>query len=169
MIESFDWAVALLRLVAGAVILAHGVKHARGRVKTANWFGSIGFRQPDLQWFASTATEIGVGVLLIVGLGTSLAAAGLVAVMVVAFWTVHRSVGFWVTARPDEGWEYVLVLGAVAAAIAIGGPGEFSIDAVLGIEDLLNGWVGAALVAGGVVAAGAQIATFFRPNETAGT
>ena len=169
MIEAFDWAVALLRAVAGAVILAHGIKHARGRVKTANWFGSIGFRQPDLQWFASTATEIGVGVLLIIGLGTSLAAAGFVAVMTVAFWTVHRSVGFWVTARPDEGWEYVLVLGTVGAAIAIGGPGEFSIDAMLGIEDLLNGWVGAALVVGGVVAAAAQIAIFFRPNEAAGT
>jgi len=169
MTESFDWAAALLRLVAGGVILAHGVKHARGRVKTANWFGSIGFRQPELQWFASTATEIGVGVLLIVGLGSSLAAAGLIAVMVVAFWTVHRSVGFWVTARPDEGWEYVLVLGTVGAAIAIGGPGEFSIDAVLGIEDLLSGWVGAAFVAGGIVAAALQMATFFRPNEAAGT
>lgn len=169
MIEWFDWAVALLRLVAGVVILAHGVKHARGRTKTAKWFGSIGFRQPELQWFASTATEIGVGVLLIVGLGTSLAAAGLVAVMTVAFWTVHRSVGFWVTARPDEGWEYVLVLGTVGAAIAIGGPGEFSIDATLGIEDVLNGWVGAVLVAGGIVAAVAQIATFFRPNEATGT
>ena len=169
MIEPFDWAVALLRLVAGSVILAHGIKHAQGRVKTANWFGSIGFRQPDLQWFASTATEIGVGVLLILGLGTSLAAAGLVAVMAVAFWTVHRSVGFWVTARPDEGWEYVLVLGTAGAAIAIGGPGEFSIDAVLGIEDLLNGWAGAALVAGGVVAAATQIAIFFRPNETTGS
>jgi putative oxidoreductase len=169
MIESIDWTMALLRVIAGAVILAHGVKHARGRVKTANWFGSIGFRQPELQWFASTATEIGVGVLLIVGLGTPVAAAGLVAVMAVAFWTVHRSVGFWVTARPDEGWEYVLVLGTVGAAIAIGGPGEFSIDAMLGIEDSLNGWVGAALVVGGIVAAAAQIATFFRPNETAGT
>ncbi len=169
MIEPIDWAMALLRGVAGAVILAHGVKHARGRVKTANWFGSIGFRQPELQWFASTATEIGVGVLLIIGLGTSLAAAGLVAVMVVAFWTVHRSVGFWVTARPDEGWEYVLVLGTVGAAIAIGGPGEFSIDAMLGIEDLLNGWVGAALVVGGIVAAAVQMATFFRPNEAGGT
>ncbi|MEA2010434.1 MAG: DoxX family protein [Actinomycetota bacterium] len=169
MIESFDWGVALLRLVAGVVILAHGVKHARGRTKTAKWFGSIGFRQPELQWFASTATEIGVGVLLIVGLGTSLAAAGLVAVMTVAFWTVHRSVGFWVTARPDEGWEYVLVLGTVGAAIAIGGPGEFSIDATLGIEDVLSGWVGAVLVAGGIVAAVAQMATFFRPNEATGT
>jgi putative oxidoreductase len=169
MIESFDWAVALLRVVAGAVILVHGVKHARGRVKTANWFGSIGFRQPELQWFASTATEIGVGVLLIIGLGTPLAATGLVAVMAVAFWTVHRAAGFWVTARPDEGWEYVLVLGTVGAAIAIGGPGELSIDAAIGIEDVLNGWVGAALVVGGFMAAAAQLATFFRPNEATGT
>ena len=113
--------------------------------------------------------EFHIGVLLILGLVTSLAATGLVAVMVVAFWTVHRSVGFWVTARPDEGWEYVLVLGTVGAAIAIGGPGEFSIDAAMGIEDLLNGWVGAALVAGGVMAAAAQVAIFFRPNEAAGT
>lgn len=169
MIEAADWTMALLRVVAGGVILAHGVKHARGRVKTANWFESIGFRQPALQWFASTATEIGVGVLLIAGLGTPLAGTGLVAVMVVAFWTVHRSAGFWVTSRPDEGWEYVLVLGTMGAAIAIGGPGAFSIDAMLGIEDLLNGWVGAALVVGGIVAAAVQIATFFRPNETAGT
>ncbi|MCJ7781293.1 MAG: DoxX family protein [Acidimicrobiia bacterium] len=169
MIEAIDWTMALLRVIAGVVILAHGVKHARGRIKTAQWFGSIGFRQPELQWLASTATEIGVGVLLIVGLGTPVAAAGLVAVMVVAFWTVHRSVGFWVTARPDEGWEYVLVLGTVGTAVAIGGPGEFSIDAMLGIEDSLNGWVGAVLVIGGIVAAAAQIAAFFRPNETAGT
>lgn len=102
------------------------VKHARGRTKTATWFGSIGFRAPDLQWFASTATEIGVGVLLIVGLGTTFAAAGLIAVMTVAFWTVHRAAGFWVTSRPDEGSEYVLVLATVGLAIALGGPGEIS-------------------------------------------
>jgi len=169
MIEATDWAMALLRVVAGTVILAHGIKHARGRVKTGNWFGSIGFRSPDMQWFASTATEIGVGVLLIVGLGATLAGAGLVAVMTVAFWTVHRSVGFWVTARPDEGWEYVLVLGTVGAAISIAGPGAFSVDAAIGLDTVLNGWVGAGIALGGVVAAAAQIATFFRPAEAVGS
>ena len=167
MFDSVDWAMVVLRGVAGVVMLAHGIKHARGRAKTANWFGSIGFRMPEVQWFASTATEIGVGVLLIVGLGTSFAAAGLVAVMVVAFWTVHRSAGFWVTARPDEGWEYVLVLASVGLAIAIAGPGAISIDAAMGIEDSLDGWVGAALIAGGVAAAGVQIAVFFRPRTMA--
>jgi putative oxidoreductase len=168
MIEATDWAMTLLRLVAGIVILAHGIKHARGRVKTSTWFGSIGFRSPDLQWFASTATEICVGSLLIVGLGTTFAAAGLVAVMTVAFWTVHRAVGFWVTARPDEGWEYVLVLGTVGAAIAIGGPGAFSLDAAIGLDTVLDGCVGAAIVVGGILAAAAQIATFFRPHEVTG-
>ena len=167
MFDSVDWAMVVLRGVAGVVMLAHGIKHARGRAKTANWFGSIGFRMPEVQWFASTATEIGVGVLLIVGLGMSFAAAGLVAVMVVAFWTVHRSAGFWVTARPDEGWEYVLVLASVGLAIAIAGPGAISIDAAMGIEDSLDGWIGAALIAGGVAAAGVQIAVFFRPRTMA--
>ncbi|MGB5431759.1 MAG: DoxX family protein, partial [Acidimicrobiia bacterium] len=139
MYDSIDWAMMVLRGVAGVVLLAHGIKHAKGRAKTATWFGSIGFRSPDLQWFASTATEVGVGVLLIIGFGTSFGAAGLVAVMVVAFWTVHRAAGFWVTARPDEGWEYVLVLGSVGLAIAIAGPGAFSIDSVLGVDDVLNG------------------------------
>jgi putative oxidoreductase len=87
--------------------------------------------------------------------------------MVVAFWTVHRSAGFWVTARPDEGWEYVLVLASVGLAIAVAGPGAISIDAAMGIEDVLDGWVGAALIAGSVAAAGAQIAVFFRPRAMA--
>ncbi|MEN8234513.1 MAG: DoxX family protein [Actinomycetota bacterium] len=168
MVEAIDWGVVLVRVVAGVVLLAHGVKHARGRAKTTAWFGSIGFRSPGLQWFASTMTEIGVGVLLIAGLASALAAAGLVAVMTVAFWTVHRSVGFWVTARPDEGWEYVLVLAAIGALIAIGGPGAISLDATLGIEDLLDGWVGAGIIVGAVVAATAQMAAFYRPREAAG-
>jgi putative oxidoreductase len=167
MYDSIDWAMLVLRGAAGVVMLAHGVKHARGRAKTSKWFGSIGFRMPDLQWLASTATEIGVGVLLIAGLGTSFAAAGLVAVMVVAFWTVHRAAGFWVTARPDEGWEYVFVLGSVGLAIAVAGPGAISIDAAFGIEDVFDGWVGAALVGGGAAAAAAQIAVFFRRREVA--
>lgn len=167
MYEATDWALMVLRGMAGMVMLAHGIKHARGRMKTSNWFGSIGFRIPQLQWFASTATEIGVGILLIVGFGTSLAAAGLVAVMTVAFWTVHRAAGFWVTARPDEGWEYVLVLAGVGVAIAIVGPGAFSLDALVGIESVLDGWVGLALIGGGVLAAAMQIAVFFRPRVNA--
>jgi len=161
--ESFDATQLLLRLVLGGIMIAHGVKHARGRARTSKWFGSIGFRSPELQWFASTVTEIGVGVLLILGLITSAAAAGVIGILTVAYVSVHRAAGFWVTARPDEGWEYVLTLAAVAAALAVVGPGAASLDAALGIDTLLDGWIGAGAVVFGVFAAGVQLATFFRP------
>ena len=162
--EPYDIASLILRLVLGGIMLAHGVKHARGRTKTSNWFGSIGFKSPDMQWFASTVTEIGVGVLLIAGLFTTLAAAGVIGIMTVAFVSVHRAAGFWVTARPDEGWEYILTLSAVAAALAIAGPGGISVDAAIGLEPLLDGWIGGGAVVFGVLAAGAQLAIFFRPG-----
>ncbi|MEN8040653.1 MAG: DoxX family protein [Actinomycetota bacterium] len=167
--EAYDVAALVLRVVLGGVMLAHGVKHAKGRTKTSTWFGSIGFKAPGLQWFASTATEIGVGVLLIAGLLTTAAAAGVIGVMTVAFVSVHRAAGFWVTARPDEGWEYVLSLSAIAAALAIGGPGGYSIDAAIGLDTILTGWVGAVAIFGGLVAAGAQLATFFKPDLTPDT
>lgn len=161
--EPLNFTQLLLRLVLGGIMIAHGVKHARGRERTSKWFGSIGFKSPDLQWFASTATELGVGALLIAGLLTSAAAAGVIGITTVAFVSVHRAAGFWVTARPDEGWEYVLTLAAVAAAVAIAGPGTASLDAAAGIDTLLDGWIGAGAVVFGVLVAGVQLATFFRP------
>jgi len=165
--EAYDYASLLLRLAVGGIMLAHGIKHARGKEKTSRWFGSIGFKSPTTQWFASTATEIGVGVLLLAGFLTAAAAAGVIGVMTVAFFSVHRSVGFWVTARPDEGWEYVMLIAAVSAAIAIGGPGEISVDGALGIAADFNGWIGAGIAAAGVVVALLQMAIFFRPSEVA--
>lgn len=165
-----DWATLILRIAVGLVMIAHGVKHARGRVKTTNWFAGMGFRNAPFQWFASTATEIGVGVLLIAGLLTSFAAAGVIGILFVAFWVVHRKAGFWITARPDEGWEYVFTLSAVALAIAITGAGEASIDEALGIVGDLNGWVGLVIALAGVVVAAGQVALFWRPAEVgAGT
>lgn len=163
--EAIDFGSLILRLALGSVFIAHGIKHARGREKTTRWFESIGFRSPGLQWFASTATEIGVGVLMILGLLTSLAAAGVVGIMFVAFWSVHRPVGFWVTARPDEGWEYVYTLSMAAIALAAFGPGAWSFDAALGIAENLDGWPGALIAVLGIPVSVAQLATFFRPQD----
>jgi len=160
-----DYAMLIIRVAVGLIFLAHGIKHARGREKTSAWFGSIGFRQPTMQWFASSATEVGVGVLLVVGGLTSFAAAGLIAVMVVAFVSVHRFAGFWVTARPDEGWEYVVVLAAAGFAIAVGGPGSVSIDDAINIAGDLDGWVGLGIAVLGVLAALGQLAVFYKPGE----
>lgn len=156
----------VLRLALGAVFLAHGIKHVRNKKGTMKWTESIGFSSPTVQWFFMSFAEIGVGVSLVLGLLTSVGAGGLIALMSVAFWTVHRHAGFWVTARPDEGWEYVFVLGAAATALALFGPGEWSVDDAIGIADSLDAWVGLILVIGGVAAAAAQLAVFYRnPGE----
>ena len=169
----------VLRIALGVVFLAHGVKHLRGREKTTGWFGWLGFKAPGFQWFASTATEIGVGVLLIAGLLTGVAAAGVVGIMVVAFWTVHRTAGFFITAFMKEGidvegYEYVAFLAAAAAALAITGPGAYAVDASLTIDGvslaaLLDGWVGVGLILLGGVVAAMQLVIFWRPDSRSGS
>ncbi|MEN8115141.1 MAG: DoxX family protein [Actinomycetota bacterium] len=168
MTGSASAALLILRVALGVVLLAHGVKHLRNREKTMTWTASMGFTSPTLQWFFMSFAEIGVGVSLVFGVLTSVGAAGLVSLMTVAFWTVHRHAGFWITARPDEGWEYVFVLATGAVALALLGPGEWAVDHALGVADDLNGAVGAALVAAGAVAAITQLAVFYRPQRTAG-
>lgn len=161
---SLDLALLMLRIGIGGVFAAHGVKHALRRDKTINWFRSIGFRSPGMQWFFMTATEIGAGVLLIAGLGTSLAAAGVVGTMVVAFWSVHRKAGFWITARPDEGWEYVAILALAATLIAVIGPGEWSLDHAFNeLWRYFDGKVGLILAAGGAALGAIQLLLFWRP------
>ena len=163
--DAINAGLLTLRVVLGIVFIAHGVKHFINREKTINWTASIGFKSPGVQWAFMTFAEIGIGVGLAAGLLTSFAAAGLVSMMFVAFWTVHRAAGFFVSARPDEGYEYVLVLVAAAFALAVIGPGEWSLDESLDIAASLDAGVGALIAAGGLVAAVLQLATFYRPSK----
>lgn len=168
--DPLDLASLLIRFALGGVMLAHGVKHARGRAKTSRWFASIGFKYSTMQWFASTLTEIGVGILLIVGFLTTAAVAGVIGIMTVAFFSVHRKVGFWITARPDEGWEYVMTITVAATALAIMGPGQVSIDDAITVGGTalalnLDGWVGLAGATIGIAAGLVQLAVFFRPGD----
>jgi len=170
MTEAIDAALLVIRATTGIVFLAHGVKHALGRVKTTNWFSSLGFRAPGFQWFMSTATELGVGVLLIFGFFTALAAAGLIGIMFVAYWTNHRPAGFFITAFMKqgvdvEGWEYVWVLAMIGLALAVGGPGGISVDDAVGIADQLDGWVGLGVATVGLVLGAGLVAMFWRPGQ----
>jgi putative oxidoreductase len=166
MADTANVALLIVRVALGVVFLAHGVKHFGNREKTMAWTEGMGFSSPGLQWFFMSFAEIGVGLSLLTGLLTSIGAAGLVSLMAVAFWTVHRHAGFWITARPDEGWEYVFVLAAAAWSLALLGPGEWSLDHAIGVADDLDGGVGAVIVAAGVVAAAGQLAVFYRPQRT---
>jgi putative oxidoreductase len=161
-VTGIDVALLLLRLWAGIVIIAHGVNHGRTLEGTAKWFASKGFKSAGLNARISALNEIAIGVALIAGLLTSVAAAGLVATMFVAFWSIHRFVGFFNFRRPDEGYEYVATLAVIGIAVAIAGPGRYSVDEAIGIAGNLDGWVGAAIIGAGLLVAVGQLATFWR-------
>ncbi|WP_068164770.1 DoxX family protein [Rhodococcus phenolicus] len=159
-----DVALLLVRLVLGATMIAHGVNHWRGGGRiagTARWFSGLGLRNGTLQAWTSVVVEIGAGVLVILGLLTPLACAAVISVMLVAGLLAHRPNGFFVF---KEGYEYVLVLGVVALALAMTGPGEISIDSAADIA--IVGWAGGAIALGvGVVATAGLLATFWRPQK----
>lgn len=163
-----DTVAALLRLALSIVMLAHGWNHlfgAGGVAGTARWFGSMGLHPPRVHALASGLTELGAGGALLLGLLTSLQCGAVVGIMAVAFMTAHRKNGFFIF-RPGEGYEYVAFIAVTATALAVLGPGEWSLDDALGIADDLDGWTGLALSAGlGIVASAGLLAACWRPNR----
>jgi putative oxidoreductase len=121
----------------------------------------MGMKWPKWQARAAVATEIGAGVMLAVGLLTPLAAAGVIGVMVVAIYTSHLKVGFFVF-LPNQGWEYCATIALGALAVGTMGSGEWSLDNA--IDFSLSGW--GALIATivlGVGGAAVHLATTYRP------
>ncbi len=141
-------------------MLAHGINHGRSLDGTARWFERVGFGSPQINARLSSIAEVAIGLGLIAGFLTPVAAAGLVSVMVVAFWSIHRFAGFFVFHRPDEGYEYVATLAVLALGIAIVGPGRLSVDATIGLD--LDGATGAIIYALGIVAGVGQLVVFWR-------
>jgi putative oxidoreductase len=152
-VNAINLGLLVLRAAAGAVMLAHGINHifGGGRIEgTARWFESLGMRPGRVHAWMASITEVGAGALLVAGLLTPLAAAGVVGVMVVAWITNHRKNGFFIF-RPGEGWEYVMTLTVVGVAIATLGAGEWSVDHAIGLDDDFAGVPGLliAVIAGG--------------------
>lgn len=160
--DGLDAALLLLRAWVGLVMFAHGLNHARNQPGTTRWLAKVGFRSAGANARLSAGSEMVVGVALAAGFLTSPAAAGVVATMIVAFWAIHRHAGFFVFHRPDEGYEYVATLTAIAVALAVTGPGQVSIDAALSIDTVFDGWTGLGIVLLGVLVAVAQLALFLR-------
>lgn len=169
--DAVDLALLVFRCGIGAVMLAHGINHIWGGGKitgTAGWFGSMGMRPPLVQAWLASVTEIGAGVLLVLGLLTPLGAAGVVGVMFVAWAINHRGNGFFIF-RPGEGWEYVMTLGLCGIVLGAVGPGGWSLDDALDLRDDLTGSTGLLLSAGaGVVGAVLLLAISWRPPRTSG-
>ena len=80
--------------------------------------------------------------------------------MTVAAVTVHAEKGFFIL---DEGWEYVFILSVIAITIGLLGPGDWSLDAAVGIDEDLDGFVGLAIAGGGGLVGGSRVARCVLP------
>jgi putative oxidoreductase len=135
-------ATSILRLVLGAVFFAHGAQ------KLLGWFGGFGFAGtmnlftsmmhiPAPLAFLAIAAEFFGGMGLILGFLTRIAAFGIGVNMVVAIMTVHHAFGFfmnWTGAQKGEGFEFHLLVLAIAAFLMIRGAGALSVDRVLSVS-----------------------------------
>jgi putative oxidoreductase len=125
-------AILMMRVVVGGLLAGHGVQKlstrggGHGFAGTVAMFAQMGIRPARLWAAVAITAEIMGGVLFGLGLIMPIAALALVAVMAVAVATVHWGKGLWIS---NGGYEYNLVLAAVAAAVGLFGPGRYSVDA----------------------------------------
>ncbi len=137
-----DFSAPLLRLGLAAVMFPHGAQ------KLLGWFGGYGY-EGTMGFLTGTiglpaplaALTIGLEffgpILLVLGLGVRFVAAGLAAIMVGAIATVHAEHGFfmnWFGAQQGEGFEFHLLVIAIALALVVRGAGSFSLDGKLSAE-----------------------------------
>ena len=134
-----DSASLVLRLLLGIVFFPHGAQ------KVFGWFGGQGFGGtmesfttkmgiPAFLAFLAILAESGGALALISGLLTRVAAFGIACNMVVAMFTVHLPNGFfmnWFGKQKGEGFEYHILVIAIAIALMIKGGGRWSIDGLI--------------------------------------
>jgi len=158
----------LARLVFGLVMAAHGAQKlfgwfgGHGLAAVANMFGSLGFRPG--RFFAATAAlaEFAGGLLMALGLLGPVGPAVVLSVMTVAAVAVHLKNGLFAMAN---GIEVPLLYGAAAAALALTGPGSYSLDTLLGLAGIWTAPVVWTVLAAGI--AGAAITLAIRRAPTA--
>ena len=160
----------LLRLVVGVTLVAHGTQKlfgwfgGYGIVGTGSFLEQLGFRPGRVHAALSGLAEAGGGLLIALGLFTPLAAAAIVSVMFVAIVSVHLSKGFF---AQSGGYEYPLILAAVAAALAFTGPGALAVDSALQLGWRGASWGVAAVVAGVLLGAAPLVTRKASPAATA--
>ena len=148
-----DLALALVRVVVGLVIAAHGAQKVLGvwgGPGLAGWTQGVtrmGMRAPVFWACVSSFSELAGGIAFAFGFLLPVVAAALTIQMGVAIERAHWGKGFW---NSKGGIEFPFTLGAVAAINGIADPGAYSLDRALGLPAMGVGVYLVVLVVGTV-------------------
>ena len=125
-----DLGLAILRVITGTIFVAHGAQKlfVYGIDGVTGGFANMGIPFPAVVGPMVGLLEFFGGLALITGLLTRLAGAGLAVNMLGAFVLVHLPAGFFM----PNGYEFVMLLAASSAALAVSGAGRYSVDALIG-------------------------------------
>jgi len=130
-----DLGLLVARLVFGALIAAHGAQKlfgwfgGYGLTGTGGFFESLGFRPGRVFAAAAGLAEWFGGILLAFGFFEPVGAALVASVMIVAIVSVHWHNGV----LAQGGIELPLLYAAAGSALALTGPGAYSLDAAFGL------------------------------------
>ena len=113
--------VLILRVAFGCMMLVHGWQKLTGFSEKAEEFPDPLGMGNQLSLISAIAAEVGCSLLIIVGLGTRLAAIPLAFTMIVALYMIHG-------ADPWQTKELAAVYLAAFVALVFTGPGCFSLD-----------------------------------------
>jgi putative oxidoreductase len=142
------------RVVLGLLITAHGSQKlfgwfgGHGLAGTGGYFESLGFRPGRTFAAAAGLAEFVSGLLIATGFLGPVGPAIMLSVMIVAAVSVHVRHGVFASAN---GIEVPLLYGVGAVALALTGPGLFSLDVLLGITPLWTPALVLAVLVAGVV------------------